>query len=67
MIAIEVDAVFDGEHFLSDGAVVIVEGRQIRSVNSFALSFRQRSQSPLTKSGCDLAASLSQLPTLSCT
>ena len=33
MIAIEVDAVFDGEHFLSDGAVVIVEGRQIRSVN----------------------------------
>jgi imidazolonepropionase-like amidohydrolase len=33
MIAIEVDAVFDGEHFLCDGAVVIVDGRQIRSVN----------------------------------
>jgi imidazolonepropionase-like amidohydrolase len=33
MIAIESDAVFDGERFLPDGAVVIVEGRQVRSVN----------------------------------
>jgi imidazolonepropionase-like amidohydrolase len=33
MIAIEVDAVFDGEHFLSDGAVVIVNGRQVLSVD----------------------------------
>ena len=27
MIAVEVDAVFDGEHFLSDGAVVMKKGR----------------------------------------
>jgi imidazolonepropionase-like amidohydrolase len=33
MIAIESDAVFDGERFLPDGAVVIVEGRRVRSVN----------------------------------
>jgi imidazolonepropionase-like amidohydrolase len=33
MIAIEVDAVFDGTQFRSGGAIVIVEGRQIHSVN----------------------------------
>jgi hypothetical protein len=33
MIAIEVDAVFDGERYLPDGAVVIVDGRHVLDVN----------------------------------
>lgn len=33
MIAIEVDAVFDGQRFVPDGAVVIVEGRHVLDVS----------------------------------